>query len=459
VPREGLEKGQDDVTNKGVEEDDDIRAALAWFASVSGNTQAFVERLEGAQQAYCTATSSSDNLGQDLNLDAISKDVVGAYLAQAKSLLDDRRSYDLALASHIVPWVKQIGRNISLLSSVPGASERAVRMLTADSVAPDGAIFELALAGNYATDGFDVAFIEETKGQAKTPDLLLSPADLTEPICIECKRLKRGQYDIQEQVRHRDLFRKAAELIDNRRLSVHVDVTYTRELREVPDSYLADHLTCALSSRVITQGVYPWRDEYGTGEVRPANLGLVRQDIHNGSLYFGTKLARLLCGQVVRENGYHLAAGANPDRRDPRYIESISYGSVVTWQCIAPAAIDKKARYVKSKLAEADRQLKAHGYAIAHLAMDMELQCESSDLRRARNIETISAFKAVSKILAIYVHYLVPRISESQTWILDETVDSFGPGYESVPLQMIFPSAQIIDNELPAWKQEVPLYK
>lgn len=438
------------MINSGVEEDEDVRAALTWFAAASGNPQAFVERLARAQQAYRAVTASFDNLGQDPNLDMISEDVVGVFLAQAKSLLDDRRSYDLALAPQIIPWVKQIGRNVNVLPHIPGANDRATRMLRAEAVAPDGMMLELVIASNYAADGLDVAFIPEASGQARTPDLRLSASGSAEPVFVECKRLKRGQYEIREQAQHRELFLKAAELMYELGLSVHVDVTYTQEIREVPGRYLADRLMRALSSPIITPTGYPWRDDYGYGIVKRADLAAVRQDIRDSSLYFGPKRARLLCGHVVRESGYHLAAGADPDKRDPRFIDSIHYGSVVTWQCIAPPAIQKKARYVKAKLAEVDRQLKDHGSGIAHLAMDMELQCESSDLRRARNIDTISAFRPDSDLLAIYVHYFVPRITESHSWMVDETIDRFGQGYDPVPSLMIFPSSATIGNERPA---------
>jgi hypothetical protein len=444
------------VISSGFEEDGDIRAALAWFAAVSGNPQTFFERLARGQQAYRAVTGSPENRGLDPSLDMISPDVVGAFLAQAKSLLDDRRSYDQALASQIVPWIKQIGRNVDSLRCIPGAVERAARMLRSESVVPDSAIFELVMAANYVTNAFDVAFIDEAKGQSRTPDLCLSAAGLSQPIFVECKRLKRGQYETQELSEHKKLFLNMVELIHHRRLSIHVDVTYTQELGYVPDRYLADHLMNAVTSPIFTPRGYPWRDEFGSGVVKRANLVAVRQDIHrNGSLYCGTKLARLLCGDVVRESGYHLAVGAYPDERDPRFIDSLDYGSVVTWQCIAPAAIEKKARYVKAKVVEADRQLKTHGSGIVHLAMDMELQCESSDMRRTRNIAAIRAFRPLSDIRAIYVHYLVPRVSEFHLWLVDETVDRFGQGADPVPSLMIFPAAANIDNELPAWKQQV----
>jgi hypothetical protein len=75
--------------------------------------------------------------------------------------------------------------------------------LRAESVAPDSAMFELVMASNYATYGFDVAFIEEARGQARTPDLRLSASGLSKPIFVECKRLKRGQYEIQEQAKQK----------------------------------------------------------------------------------------------------------------------------------------------------------------------------------------------------------------------------------------------------------------
>lgn len=442
------------LISAGIDDDEDVRAGLTWLAVASGNPKAFAERLARAQQAYRAIIRSLENFGQDPSLEIISEDVVGTFLAQAKSLLDDRHSYDIALAPQIVPWVKQIGRSVGVLPFIPGAVERAARMLKAGSVTPDSAMFELVMASNYAADGFDVAFVEEAAGQARTPDLRLSVPGFSEPIFVECKRLKCGQYEIKEQARHRKLFESAADLMHGCRLSVHLDVTYTQELADVPDSYLAERLMGSLSSSINPTG-YSWKDEFGFGTVMHADLDAVRLDIRDTTLYIGTKLARLLCGHAVREGGYHLAPGVKLDARDPRFIDSIQYGSVVTWQCIAPTAIEKKARFVKARVVEADRQLTKHGSGIAHLAMDMELKCGSSDLRRARNIEAIKSFRPASHLLAIYLHYLVPRISETHAWIIDETVDRFGLGSDDVPLQMVFPASVTIGNELPAWKQEI----
>lgn len=443
----------------GIEDDAEVRAALDWFASVSGDAPAFWRRIEAAQAHYLAFTNDPQNLGQDPELPELGPDVVASFLAQGKSLLDGRRTYDIALASRCIPWIKQLGVNVNKLVTVSGAAERARRMLTDRETEPDGPLLELVMAGNYAADGLEVAFVSEAPGQAKTPDLHLFVPGLEEPVAVEFKRLRQGQYEQQERARQRQIFRRAAAIIDARGLSLHVDVNYTRELKDVPDDYLAEWLSRCVASPLITLGGYPWRDEFGSGEIRPANLQAVLDDIKDSSLFFGTKMARLLSGRPARESGYNLAAGGEPDDRDPRFMDEVHYASVVTWQCTAPEAIAKKARHVKARLVEAEKQVRSAGIGIIHLAMDVELGCESSDLRRERNKQAILEFQSESLLAALYVHYLVPRMGESHSWLVDETVDSFGSGRDEVPSMMIFPGSKPLDNDLPAWKQSVPLPK
>ena len=443
----------------GIEDDRHVEAALHWLASVSGDDQAFWRRIEAAQERYQAFTKAASNLGQDPELGELGPDLVGSFLAQAKSLLDRRRTFDIALASRCIPWVKQIGVNVGELARVGGAAERARRMLADVGTSPDGPLLELVMGGNYASEGMEVAFVREAPGQSRTPDLHLALTGVSEPVAIELKRLRQGQYERAERERHRLIFRRAAALIDQRRLSLHIDVTYSKELKDIPEDYLADRLTRFLASRLVVVDAYPWRDEYGEGAIRSANLQAVQKDIQDSSLYFGTKMARLLSGGQVRDNGYQLAASGKPDDRDPRYMDEVHYATVVTWRCIAAESIEKKARHVKSKLAEAESQVRTAGLGIIHLAMDADASCDSSDLRRERNKRAILEFKSESLVAALYVHYLVPRISEAHSWLVDETVDKFGAGQEPVPSMKIFSGSKELDNDLPAWKQSVLMPK
>lgn len=443
----------------GIEQDRDVEAALSWLARVSSDAPAFWRRIEAAQAHYRRFTEATQNLGQDPDLADLGRDVVASFLAQARSLLSGRRTYDVALASRCVPWIKQLGVNVSELDRVSGAAERARRMLNDAGTAPDGPMLELVMCGNYAADGLDVSFVPEAPGQAKTPDLHLFVPGVLEPAAIEFKRLRQGQYEQEERARHRLIFRRAATIIDARALSLHIDVTYTRELKDVPEGYLAERLCRFLASPLVLPGAYPWRDEFGAGQIEPANLPAVLEDTRSSSLYFGTKMARLLSDGQVRDSGYNLAAGGEPDKRDPRYLDKVQYASVVTWQCTAAESIEKKARHVKNRLAEAEKQVRSAGIGIIHLAMDAEASCESSDLRRERNKQAIMEFKSESLVAALYVHYLVPRISEAHSWLVDETVDKFGAGRGEVPSMMIFSGSKPLDNDLPAWKQAVPVPK
>lgn len=439
----------------GVEKDPEIASALDWLAHASGDRGAFWRRLETAQQTYREFTALPEHRGRDPQWNDLGTDIVAAFLAQTKSFLDDHRSYDYALISHVAPWIKQLGANLGELDQIYGAQDRAARMLRQPTVPPDSALFELVVASNYAADGIDVAFVDEEKGGARTPDLRLAIPGVASAVSVECKRLRQGKYEIDEQIRHKTLFGRVAKLIDQKRLSIHLDVTYTCELSQVPDDYLADHVQQALSSSIVTPNGYPWLDEYGCGLITPANLPAVKRDIRDSSLYFGTKLARLLSGKVVRETGYHLWAGIKPDDRDPRFIDYIYFASVITWQCVAADAIEKKSRYVRAKLAEADGQLVGHGLSMVHIAMDAELHSAASDVRRARNEENIKNYAARSQLMAVYLHYLVPRISEDHSWLIDETVDWFNQGHERAPVFKIFPGSSSLMNDLPAWKQAI----
>jgi len=140
---------------------------------VSCDAPAFWRRIKAAQ-AHCRAfTEAPQNLGQDPDLADLGPDVLASFLAQAKSLLDGRRTYDIALASRCIPWIKQLGVDFNELVRVKGAAERARRMLADARTAPDRPMLELVMGGNYAADGLDVTFVTEAPGRAKTPDLHL----------------------------------------------------------------------------------------------------------------------------------------------------------------------------------------------------------------------------------------------------------------------------------------------
>ncbi len=90
------------------------------------------------------------------------------------------------------------------------------------------------------------------------------------------------------------------------------------------------------------------------------------------------------------------------------------------------------------------------------MVIDADPQGIVADLRQDRNRSVVGKFQWSSKIFAVYLHYLVPRIAETTSWMIDETVEKFGPGGEDMPVYSVFDGATPLDNELPAWKQRTP---
>jgi len=440
----------------GIEDDIDVRTALDWFADASNDTATFWRRINEAKESYRLATNTLPRkLGNNINLEQLGEDKVASYFAQAAALLEDRRSYDLHLGSKIVPFIKHLGNNIAHLRKLPGAIERANRLLRNKNCDPGSAIFELATAVRYAKDGFSVQFIPEAPGRERRPDFSVQYANFSAE--IECKRLEKSEYEKKERFFQDKIFRSFSNLVDNQQLNVNVDVVYIRELKEVPVDYLCSWTEKAKNCPLhLTDGYY-WKDEYGYGRIKRANEEAVSRDAVKSPLLFGPKLARLLADKDVCEGTYNLTANFEPDNRDPRLVDHFFYGSVVTWKCLAEPSLGARSRHIKTKLIEADKQLKSSSCAIVHIAMDAERDTEASDLRRAKNIEVVTQFKFESSMLTVCLHYFVSRVTETNTWMIDETPERFGrcdlPAF--LPERM-FDQAELLDNDLPAWHQQVP---
>lgn len=232
--------------------------------------------------------------------------------------------------------------------------------------------------------------------------------------------------------------------------------------REVPGihtlSWLrARYVNTSLTTQIVALGGYPWKDEFWRGVITPARLLAVHQDTAESSLYFGTKLARLLSGTEVTQDAYNLLGSGNPNPRDVRFLQQVYYCSVVTWGCSAEASINSRARFVRSKLAEVDQQMHRSSVGIVHVGMDAQRDGRTSDVRRVRNIEVVKDFQASSRIEEIYLHYFVPLTTEVTAWSIDETTDCFVVNpTRRIGLERVFDRAAIADNDLAAWYQPRP---
>lgn len=441
---------------------EEIEAALRWFFEICENPLELAERIETARSHYRDMTNFED--GRWVSNDPFEgfEDRMAIILAQAVADLRDVRTRDLFLAAETLPFLKIIGSHLDLLRHIPGAIERAKRMLRRREPHPDGGIFELVVALRYAReDELIVEFIPEQN--RRMADFLIRPADddpleeAIKEIHVECKRLRPSDYERSEQRQAQEILNGINSFVHENKISLCVDITFTAELRSVPTDYLLRCLEVITDSLLVPRN-YPWKDEFGEGSVRTADIAAVEQDVESTFLLVDSKLARLLAGGERLDEHFHLVCGGKPHAGDPRFIDEFDYGTVVFWRCLAEESVEARARHVRSKLADIDRQVEHAPLAIAHIGMDVERDTVTADLRRERNLATVASYRPNSQLMEIDLHYFLPRVSEAVGWIIDETVEpcsrADGP-FLDTPRILGGTEEGIVRNQ-PAWRQRVP---
>lgn len=433
----------------GIEGDDDIQRALGWIRNCIGEApQAYLRRMTLAMRHYMDNCGLKEGRWARSEALLLPSDLPGAWLAQAVAFLSNARAYDARLGSRILPLIKAIGIALPGLSQVDGVLGRVQRMMAATTVSPESALFELAMAGRYLREGLDIAFIPE--GRERTADLSVVVGD--HRVHVECKRLQASTYETEEGRYARALFVRLEDLVEARKVSLFLDVKFTVEVRLVPPDYLAMHADRAVQSRLALPDGYPWRDEYGQGVVRHCDLGAVAADTVDTHVLVGPKVLRLLTGRVLDPAKCMISLRADSAHEDDtRYVADVSQATVVHWECLALSSVEARARFIKSKLADVDRQVATAPLAIVHFGMDAARDSVASDLKRDLNKRAATEFMAESQLVELELHYFMPRELERVSWASDEMVDTFirGNGTSLLRDPRLMPGDDL--GDLPPW--------
>jgi hypothetical protein len=440
-----------------VEDDNDVRSALQWLQDVAPDRATLRARIKAAHEFYREQSAPRDDCTwPETSSLVVKNDLIASYLAQADALLNDWRCYDIRLGGKVLPFIKDLGKGVNYLTDIEGAADRARRMLNPKNEHPDGALYELITAIRYAHDGFEVGFIEETS--QRSGDLMLGVPGRARDIQIECKRLRPSQHELREAAHVQTLFEPLRTLIHTGRLNVHVDVKFLTSVSEISRQYLAERVEGVIGSPLALSDGNQWRDEFAEGMVRPSGIDAVHEDMAETYLLFGPKLARLLTGQYQPEGTYHIAVRAKPLPQDPRYMDVADYASILTWHCLSQDSIETRARHIGSKLAEVDRQLAKARIGITHIGMEAERDALTADMRRQRNLAAVRAFRAKSNLAEVHLHYYLPRVSEQNSWMIDESVDSSARPNEFLldDRRLLILGDSEIDNDQPVWHLPPP---
>lgn len=334
----------------GIEHDLDVKRALAWMCHVAGPDLA--TRLEAAKDHFsntCLPPAGSMLWPDPMDL-LPPDDLAAGILLQAHALIRDRRFFDARLASRTIPFLKLIGSVLPQLHRVDGAVDRASEFMNPRNDHPEGSLLELTTAARYLLEGFNLRFIPESN--RRTPDIELLSANGSAQ--VECKRLRAGDYEQAEAAKVRAMFALTCNLVEAKNAFVHLDVTFLSPLDSVPENYLHGHMVRALESDPVN---HRWEDAFARGSITHGDIQALRDDTADSSLLVGPKLFRLFTNKVVPSQRVLMGARGAPHELDPRYLDSFEAVVLCSWDTESPESITARARHIRSKLAEIDRQL------------------------------------------------------------------------------------------------------
>lgn len=409
----------------------ELSAGVAYFRDLMGDEQWATRREAAAWRFYRSLVGEQhdpSNEGRFYGLE----DLFSWYLFLGEALTDHPQNYEVFYGSRVVPILAAIGRNRDLIPQISGFEERARRLIGPEKSQPNGGLFEMLVALAYARDGASVSFRPEERGRAKTYDL-----DVTAHAtswAVECKRLEAGEYAENERLRKLALWMPAARMIVPSGRSIYANVDFSVELTDVPDDYLIRRVENFLRSGEKSS---LWSDEHAIGTIGDLDLEPLQKALEDGYLlYPGPTYNKLLTGSYIRYDNLNIVQKLR-FAENPHFIDEVGQAVVLRARSLSEGAVEKKARDIRRKLAEANEQLPPDKRGVIHIGIEA-LGGDIIEKRRYEKImKTISKFNAGKKPLSfIYWHYFAPEATPEETWAIDETFQWRGIRGDKRPLSL-----------------------
>jgi hypothetical protein len=369
------------------------------------------------------------------------RDQFAWYLFLAEAFNDHPQNYEVVFGSRVVPIFSALGRNLDNLINIKGYESRLRRLISSDASQPNGAFFELLVGAAYVRDGYDVAFHDERPGMARTHDLDVKRNSRS--YAVECKRMEGGAYHETERQKMRELWRRPASLLAHLNRSIYLDVSFKVELPQVRDTYLED-----VASQFLRGRTQEFRFDDGTasGIIRDLDLQPLKAALKRSFwLYPGPQYHEKLLGRYRRYDSLILLQKVK-FAPNPHFIDDVDLAIAARWTSLSEAAIERKARDVLSKVAEANRQLPDNVPGVVHIGFET-LGGDEIERRRYEKIKSnVSNFNSESKPLeAVFCHYFSPEAPPNETWAFDETCH-YHAKRQPVPLSRL---SLVLPDDLP----------
>ncbi|WP_374321529.1 hypothetical protein [Brevundimonas sp.] len=415
--------------------DDDVQAAIDWLRGLAPAAD-MAARIEAQRQGLDAALAVWRDGGQAPPTDG--QDPAAWWLLQGADFADGRRHSVPEEAARITPLLKRIGADLEILRGIPGAEERAGRLLTERRTSMDAGVYELLVALAWRRDGWTVEFVPEQRGGPATPDFLASRANRR--WAVECKRLDRSTYAINEAAHGARLANPVHDLLREAGPPLVVETVYNVELQDVPDGYLVERVREALAEH---RG--GWADATAIGRLRPPDAAGLLQVMARDDVYYGSRrMIQLTAGALQPEWDYSFSGRWTPAEGRPFYATDLHHASVVGWTCRAPRALETKSGHFRRTLGRAERQLPTDRPGVVHIGIESTGEARVDRERFMANlIETWIYRPENRRFRWVNVNYFRSEVSlqRDTNWDFDETFAPLKIGRhrtpQPVPLQAL----------------------
>lgn len=423
--------------------DENCLAAIAWMTE-SLDANAWRARLDAVQEMFHDARRSWQRGERVALFDT--RDLAAWYVFQANAYARHRVDWYEPEAYRLSPVFRRIGQLLPELRAIPGAQERAARILMEGRRQPDDGIYELLVAGAYKRAGWErVEFVPEEPGRRKTHDL--SVASGRRRWAAECKRVGRSDYATREHAHGERLAAPVHALSRATGRSAILEVDFRLELSEVPTAYLADRMEALARSEDAR-----WDDAVCSARVRPVAWNHLMPILARDDLYFGSsRMIELAAGSYGADADYSVDGDWTPSETRPFHAHDVARLNVIRWLSSSREAARRKAKHFRAMVAKASLQLPGDRPGAVHVGYEL-IGGNGADARRdiANRLELLSFDPGASRLRYVYGNYMVPEhvTAADESSALTETTATYQVGNgrtpDPLPLHTLFSEGRLL---------------
>lgn len=423
--------------------DERVLAAVDWLASQIPKSS--WDNRAGAADALFQAAKVKWAEGHRVPLFDPS-DAIAWYLHQARCYADPTRRQDFFEPEgyRVAPIFMRLGQLLPTLRAIDGGEERAMRLMTGGKSQPDDGIYELLVAGAYARRAWDkVAFVPETGGFAKRPDLFVDRA--RSRWAVECKRAGRSGYAKDERLAGERMANRVHAVSRAAARPIVLLVRFDEELCALGDDYLYEKV----SQIVDGTKPYEWKDEGGSGVVMDVRWEALHGVLKYDDIYFGSsRMVQLLLGGYDPSADYSVAGDWTPSKWRPLHATWVDHVSLVVWKSLSEKAELRKAQHFRGVVARASQQLPGDRPGVIHVGYEAAGGNSVDGVRhRLNELEMVTFDSKESHLRMVYGNYFMPEhvTARDESAAITETTVCYRVG--SQPAVQPLPSHLLFSDE------------